>query len=76
MIGEENDEVVFRDNNIKGPCSGSGYGDIQCEAAHEALIEASQALLPLADYIEHNFSQGQTDEHSNELQINGYEGEL
>ena len=76
MVEEENDEVVFRNNNIKGPCSVSGYGDILCKAAHDALIEASQALLPLADYIEQHFSQCLTDEHSNELQINGYEGEL
>ena len=72
MEFEEITEVEFRDDNSKEPCSVSGYGDIQCKAAHDALVKASQALLPLADYIEQNYVQGVLDVESNEQEIHGY----
>ena len=55
---EEYNGVEFRENNDDDPRvkSVSMYGDIQSKAAHEELVQASQNLLPLADYIEQNFS--------------------
>ena len=40
------------------PRSVSVYDELQTDAAHEALLDASKSLLPLADYIEENFSDG------------------
>ena len=55
---EEYNGVEFRENQEEEPriMSVSMYGDIQSKAAHEELIQASQNLLPLADYIEQNFT--------------------
>ena len=54
---EEYNGIEFRDNQEEPRVmSVSAYGDLQCKAAHEELIQASKSLLPLADYIEENFA--------------------
>ena len=42
----------------KLPRSVSIYDEMHTDAAHEALLNASKSLLPLADYIEENFTDG------------------
>ena len=71
---EDYDEVEFRNNN-KEPCSVSEYGDIESKAAHDALVQASQDLLPLADYIEQNYSQDSTGGNGSNQQLNGLQEE-
>ena len=58
---EEFGEVEFRDvdNNAPRVMSVSAYGDLQSKAAHDALVNASQDLLGLADYIEQSYSPDQ-----------------
>ena len=50
------EDVEYREYQKKEPCSVSGYGDLQSKLAHDALLQASRDLLPLADYIEQNYS--------------------
>ena len=50
------EDVEYREHEKKVPCSVSGYGDLQSKSAHDALLQASRDLLPLADYIEQNYS--------------------
>ena len=68
---QDHDEVKFRDNSMEPCIRVSRYDDMQCKAAHDALFDASQALLPLADYIEQNFSRDFTDNERNSQQLNG-----
>ena len=50
------ESVEMRDQNQGlGPRSVSQYDDFNDNAAFDALKDASQKLLPLADYIENNF---------------------
>ena len=67
---EEYNGVEFRENNDDDPRvkSVSMYGDIQSKAAHEELIQASKNLLPLADYIEQNFTPDNSSPHN---EVNG-----
>ena len=67
---EEYNGVEFRDYENEEPrvMSVSAYGDLQCKSAHEELVQASKNLCPLADYIEQNFSPGQSDDNN---QFNG-----
>ena len=63
----------------KLPRSVSVYDEIHTDAAHEALLNASKSLLPLADYIEESFSDRHLSDGSqfaqpdNGGQINGEE---
>ena len=68
---EEFEGVEFRDYENKEPCSVSAYGDIQRKEAHNVLVEASKNLLPLADYIEENYTPDLTENADNQLQLNG-----
>ena len=77
MVFENNDfktnnGVDFREGNNRELPSVSRYGELECNAAHNALVEASEALLPLADYIEHSFSPECMNNTSNVQQINGH----
>ena len=68
---EEYNGVEFRDfqDEEHRVMSVSAYGDLQCKAAHEELVQASQSLCPLADYIEQNFTPGNSsgNRESNDL---------
>ena len=50
---EEEEEVVIRNRSAESDEAG---GADETSAAHAAILDASQQLLPLADYIEQNFS--------------------
>ena len=67
---EEYNGVEFRDDQEEESrvTSVSMYGDIQSKAAHEELIQASKNLLPLADYIEQNFTPDNSSPHN---EVNG-----
>ena len=67
---EEFDGVQFRDYENDEPrvMSISGYGEMQSKAAHDALVQASRDLLPLADYIEQSYSP---DQDLQDVRING-----
>ena len=64
--------VEYREHEKKEPCSVSGYGDLQSKSAHDALLQASRDLLPLADYIEQNYSPDPNKDPNHVL--NGCEG--
>ena len=66
------EDVEYREYQKKEPCSVSGYGDLQSKSAHDALLQASRDLLPLADYIEQNYSPD-PNKDSNQV-LNGCEG--
>ena len=67
---EEFDGIEFRDydNNEPRIMSVSAYGELQSKAAHDALVQASENLLPLADYIEQSYSPEQD---LQDVRING-----
>ena len=69
---DEFEDVEYREYENKEPCSVSGYGDLQSKSAHDALLQASRDLLPLADYIEQNYSPD-PNKDSNQV-LNGCEG--
>ena len=49
----ENDSSVFTNKGLAR--SISQYVELPGKAAHDALLEASQKLIPLADYVENHF---------------------
>ena len=54
LIGNDGSEFT---NKGLGPRSVSQYDVLPGKAAHDALVDASQALLPLADYVETHFTR-------------------
>ena len=71
---EDYNGVEFRDVTDTHVMSVSDYGDLQSKAAHDALIQATQNLLPLADYIEQSFIPD-TASNSGSEPINGFQEE-
>ena len=80
-VGYEGNDAVQHRAKSNLARSVSAYDGLHTKAAKEALLNAASTLLPLADYVDANFSPDdsnnslQLDAVNNGTHINGYKGQ-